>query len=180
MTSATQTVRPELKFGLIAGGGISLWFFGEYLLGLHTKYLAWGENTGRFSSLILILTLWSLLRQQQAAFGPLFTLRRGLWSGLFASFIAATVIYIFFALYGRFINPGWLDVALQWKVDRLRAAAVSEIKIREYITYFREMNTARGLLYSTLLNWTLQGGLMAVLLTFWLNWRARKANRASP
>ena len=175
MATTPNLIRPELKYGLIAGSGVSLWFFAEYLLGLHTTRLALGEYTGRFSSLVLIITLWMLLKKQQAAFGPLFTIRRGLWSGLFTAFIAATVIYIFSAFYGQFINPGWLDDALKWKVEQLRAAHVTETAIREQITFYRDTNSARGLLYWTFLNWTLQGGMMALLLTFWLIWRGQKA-----
>ena len=180
MPPTPQLIRPELKYGLIAGGGVSLWFFAEYLLGLHTTHLAMGEYTGRISNLIPFIALWVLLKKMQAGLGPLFTLRRGLWTGLVTSFIAATVIYIFLAVYGRFIHPGWLDHALQWKVEQLRAASVPEEKIREFITYFRQMNSARGLLISTLLTWTLQGGLMALCLTLWLHWRAQKATRLPP
>ena len=175
MTTTPQQIRPELKYGLIAGSGVALWFFCEYLLGLHTTRLALGEYTGRFSSLVLLLAVLTLLKKQQAAFGPLFTLRRGLWSGLFMSLIASTVIYIFMAVYGRFINPDWIRAALDWKVVQLRAAHVTEEKIREYITFYRDTNNAAGLLYSTLTNWTLQGGLMSLLLTFWLIWRGQKA-----
>ena len=170
-------IRPELKYGLVAGGGVSLWFYTEYLLGLHTTRLALGEYSGRFSSLVLLIALWLLLKMKREAFGPLFTLRSGLWSGLFTAFVAATVIYIFLALYGQFINPGWLDHALAWKVEQLRAAKVPETEIREQITFYRQTNTARGLLYSTLISWTLQGGFMALLLTLWLNWRGQKASR---
>jgi hypothetical protein len=175
MATPPPLIRPEMKYGLIAGAGVSLWFFCEYLFGLHTTRLALGEQTGRFSSLILLLAILTLLKKQQAAFGPLFTLRRGLWSGLFTAAIAATVIYIFLAIYGRFINPGWIDAALNWKVPQLRAAHVAETEIREYIRFYREANSARGLLYSTLINWTLQGSMMALLLTFWFNWRGQKA-----
>ena len=71
-------IRPELKYGLIAGGGVSLWFFAEYLLGLHTTRLALGEYSGRFSSLVLLIALWALLKKEKAVFGPVFTLWRGL------------------------------------------------------------------------------------------------------
>ena len=171
-------IRPELKYGLMAGAGVSLWFFAEYLLGLHTTRLALGEYSGRFSSLIPFLAIWTLLKKQQAAFGPLFTLRRGLWSGLFTAFIAATVIYIFLSIYSQFINPGWLDHALNWKVAQLRSAQVPETEIRDQITFYRQANSPRGLLYSTLITWTLQGGFMALFLTIWLNWRNQKANAA--
>ena len=175
MNPTPQQIRPEFKYGLIAGGGVALWFFCEYLLGLHTTRLALGEYTGRFSSLVLLFAILALLKKQQAAYGPLFTLRRGLWSGLFTALIAATVIYIFMAFYGQFINPGWLEHSLKWQVDQLRAANVPESKIREQITFYRDTNSAGGLLYSTLTNWTLQGGMMALLLSFWLIWRGQKA-----
>ncbi len=166
-------MRPELIYGLVSGLAVCLWITAEYLLGLHTTRLEVGEYTGYVPYLIPLVPLWLLLRGQQAELGPFFNLRRGLWSGLLAAFIGALVTYIFLVAYNQFINPGWLDHWLKWKVDQLRAAHVPETKIREQITFYRNANSPLGLLVSTLLYTTLLGGLMALFITFWLTWRGQ-------
>ena len=168
-------MRFEFTYGLASGLGVCLWVMVEYLLGFHTTRLAIGEYSGYFSSLVPLACLWLMLRRQQTAFGPLFTLPRALKSGLLASFVGAVVVYIFFVAYNRFINPGWLDHALEWKVAQLRAAHVPEVDIRQEINFYRKTNTPVGLLLTTVGGTTLMGGIMTVLLTLWLTWRGEKA-----
>jgi hypothetical protein len=169
-------MKPEFKYGLASGIGVCLWITAEYLLGFHTTHLAIGEYSGYFSSLVPLFALWLLLRGKYAELGPFFNLRQGLWSGLTAAFVSALIVYVYLVIYNLFINPGWLDYALKWKVDQLRAAHVPETEIREQIIFYRNANSPLGLVVSTVLGSTLLGGLMSLFITFWLTWRARRAN----
>lgn len=168
-------IRPEFKYGLSAGAGISLWFYAEFLFGLHTTRLELGESTGKLSTVVLIIALWRILAMKQKALGPAFSLPRGLLTGFLTSLVAAVVIYIFQSFYSQFINPGWLDAALKWKVAQLRADHLSEEAIRAQIALYRQLNSPGGMLIFTVLNWSLQGAVMSVFLTLWLKWQARKA-----
>lgn len=169
-------MKPELKYGLLAGAGTSAWIMTEYLLGLHTTRLAVGAVSGYFSSLVILLCLWRMLRAKQAAYGPMFNLRHGLWSGLYASLAGAVVVYGFLVLYNQVIHPGWLDHAMQWKVDRLRADGIAEDEIRRQLDFYRRANQPVGLLLTTLVGTTLMGGIMSLVITITLMWRGQKAS----
>lgn len=162
-------MKPELKFGLITGAGICLWTTAEYLLGLHTEHLAIGEYTGYGSSLIPAATLFFLLKgKRDATYDGYLNLGSSIGSGIYTSLIGAMIVYIYMVTYGHFINPGWLDRAIEWKVGQMRDQGLSEIAIRKEITFIRQANTTFGLLSTTLVGITLLGALMATGLTFLL------------
>lgn len=162
-------MRPELKYGLIAGGGVCLWVLGEFLLGFHTTRLALGAYSGYFSGLVPLATLFLLLKglRDGAPDG-----RLGLWpgvkAGLHASFISGAIVYAFMLVYGHFINPGWQDLALDWRVANLRADGVAETAIREQIKLHRQLNSPVGCLLGVVAGTTLLGGLLSAGLTLLL------------
>jgi hypothetical protein len=172
-------MRSEINHGLLAGAGIALWYTLAFALGLHTKHLALGEYSGHVADVILVVVLWRLLRARQREFGPLFNLRRGLWPAMLASLVASLVVYCFLVAYNHWINPHWLDNAMQWKVDRLREAGVSEPDIRAEIEFYRTANTPVGLLRTTVLGTTLLGGLVAFVLTLVLIWRGIREEKTA-
>lgn len=167
-------MKPEMKYGLITGVGVSLWMSSEYLLGFHTTHLAIGEYTGYGSTLIPLVVLAIFLKRKSAtvAEGRL-SLAQGIYAGLYCSFIAALVVYAYMLAYNQFIHPGWLDPALEWKVTQLRAEGVSESAIRKEITFIRHANTPVGLLGTTLVGMTLLGGLLSLVITLFLRRRSR-------
>jgi hypothetical protein len=167
-------LRPELKYGLIAGLGVSLWFYAEYFLGLHTTRPDLGKITGQLSSLVLIFTLWSMLRRQQRALGPAFRLPVSLLAGIQASLVAATLIYISTTFYRHYVNPDWFVDYLNAKVTELRAAGTAETSIQLYAENARRYSTPGYLLLGTLLIWTMQGTLFTVFLTLGLRWQFRE------
>ena len=164
-------MRPAIKCGLITGAGVCLWILGEYALGFHTTRLAIGAYSGCFSGLIPLTTLFLLLRRQRdaSASGQL-GLGAGLKSGLQAAFVSGVILYGFMFVYDHFINPGWLDNALDWRVAQLRAHGVTEIAIRDEITFYRRMNTPAGCLVSLVGGTTLLGGVLSAGLTLLLRW----------
>ena len=157
-------MKPEYKYGLITGAVVCLWTLAEFMLGFHTTHSSLGEYSGYFSAVIPLITLTLLLRSLQATQGPL-TLRRGLGAGLLASFIAALLVYSFLLIYNHFIDPGWIDVALDGKVGLLRARGVSEVAIRQEIVSFRRMNGPLGLAVAILGGMPLMGGSFSVIIT---------------
>ena len=54
-------MRPDLKYGLIAGALMSAWMLLEHLFGLHTTDLAAGRYTGVVGDLIPVVVLYLLL-----------------------------------------------------------------------------------------------------------------------
>lgn len=161
-------MRPELKYGLIAGAGVCAWIMGEFLLGFHTTRLEIGAYSGYLSCLIPLATLFLLLKgkRDRSPDGRL-NYWPALKSGLHAAFITGAIVYGFMMVYGSFINPGWLDHVLEWRVAQLRADGVAETAIREQIRTYRQLNSPAGCLISIVGGMTVMGGIFSAGLT-WL------------
>ena len=162
-------MKPELKYGLIIGAGVCLWILLEHLLGFHSTHAGIGEYSGYFSGLIPLAGLFVLLRGKAAA-GRL-GLAQGVNSGLYASFVAALVVYCVLVAYSQLVNPGWLDQALEWQVARMRADGTPETHIREQITFYRNAHSPLGLIATRLAGLTLLGTVFSLGLTLWLQRR---------
>lgn len=159
-------MKPEIKYGLINGAGVGLWIALEYLLGFHTTRAGIGAYTGFLSNLIPLTVLFLLLRTKRAAvYDGRLSLAAGIGSGVYASFIAALIVYSFLAAYTHFINPGWIDQALEAKVAAWRVEQVAETDIRNRITVYRNAYTPTGLVGTILVGMTLMGGLLSLVLT---------------
>ena len=166
-------MRPELKYGLITGAGVSLLLGTGYVLGSHGIRLALGQYGGYFSGLVILVALVPLLRQKQAgAPGGRLGFVQGIYSGLLASLVAALLICSLLFAYNRFVNPYWLDDALDWRVARMRAEGITETEIRREITFYRQAVSPPGLVTSTLLGMPLMGGFFSLALIIYLRPRS--------
>lgn len=165
-------MKPETKCGLLTGGGVCLWTLAEYLLGLHNERIAIGEYTGFFSALIPLTLLFILLKaRRDTATGGLLTYGQGLKSGLHASLIGGLMVWAFMQVYNQFINPGWMDYALDWKVGQFRAQGMTEAAIREQIEFYQAMGSPIGCFLGIVAGAVLTGTVFSLLLTFILNRR---------
>jgi hypothetical protein len=162
-------MRPEIKWGLITGISVCLWILMEYVFGLHTTRSGLGAYTGLLSHLIPLTTLYLLLRhKRRQLYDGRLSLASGIYSGMYASLVAGLLIYTFLTAYTHFINPLWIDQALEVKVASWRAQQIPEKSIQEKITLYRQAYTPAGLLRSTVLGQTLNGGLFSLVLTLLL------------
>ena len=174
-------MKPELKYGLFSGAGISLWIALEYLLGFHTTRPDIGVYTGLLSNLIPLTMLFLLLRAKRAAiYDGRLSLGTGIGSGVLASFVAALLVYSFLVSYSRLINPTWIDQVLEHKVTQWRAQQLAETTIQEKITLYRQAYSPVGLVATVIVGMTLMGGLFSLglaLLVRQLPHRAAGQNR---
>lgn len=168
-------MRPEYKYGLLAGAGMSGWLLLEHLLGLHTRHLGWSDVTHWGTEVILILALHRLLR------GELRRLDRywlpvweGVLHGTLASFVAALAFYAFAGVYVFFINPDWPDLMLARAVTEMRDAGAPEEQVRDYARRFRAVFTPGGLAFAIVGLYTVLGALASSVLTLWVNWRHKE------
>jgi hypothetical protein len=167
-------MRPEFKYGLIIGVGLSLWHLIEHSLGLHVAHQNIGVWTGYLSNLIPVAALFLLLRQKQlGAGGHRFTPGQAIGSGMIASFLGALIVFVFQIAYNRWISPDWIDNALAVKVAALRAREVAEVSIRRDITFFRQANSPIGLIIGTVLNLTVTGGIISAVIAILLQRQKR-------
>lgn len=159
-------VKPELKYGLICGAIVCAWIALEYLLGFHTTRPEIGAYSGFLSNLIPLVTLFFLLRAKRArVYDGQLSLGAGIWAGVYASFVAALIVYTCLVLYSHFINPTWIDQALEAKVAAWRAQQVAEGDIQNRITVYRNAYTPIGLVGTIIVGMTLMGGLFSLGLT---------------
>ena len=168
---------PESKYGLIAGFGTCLWMLIEYALGLHTRHLDVWKYTDACSILVLIVSVYLMLRSRRRALPPgtVLPLWRPMFSSILTSLVAACLIYVFSTIYTIWINPGWVDTVLNWKVAKWRAAEVAEPEIRRQITAYRSMHSPVGSAVALLITTPLFGAIVGVFSTVWLNLRARRS-----
>ena len=167
-------MRPEFKYGLIIGVGLSLWQLAEHILGLRVTYLEAGLWTTYLSTLIPTAALLLLLRQKQRmAPSQQLTLGQAIASGLTASFLGAMIVFVFLLAYNQWLNPDWIDNALAVKVNALRAHHIDEIQIRREITAFRQINSPMGLVINPVITLTVTGGILSAAIAILLNHQAR-------
>ena len=167
-------MRAELKYGLVAGLLMSAWMLVEHLCGLHTVHLGAAQYTGVVGDIIPIVMLYLLLKHQLTALQRYWLpVWEGMLYGLAASLAAALVFYIFINAYKFFLNPGWVDLQLEWRVAQLRAAGTVEPDIQRKIVSLRYAYGPVGLAL-TVPVFTLVGAGFAALLTLWLNWRHKE------
>ena len=159
-------MKPEFKYGLISGTGVCLWIALEYWLGFHTSRPEIGAYTGLLSNLIPLVALFLLLRAKRAMiYDGRLSLGAGIGSGMLASFVAALLVYSFLVAYSHYINPTWIEHALETKVAQLRAQQVAETAIQDKITLYRGAYSPVGLVATIIVGTTLMGGIFSLGLT---------------
>jgi len=168
-------VKPELKYGLLAGAAMIAWTLLEYAAGVHHTRLALGNYTAWGPEVILLLMLWRLLRLKFATLNRYWlpAWEAG-WYGATASLVAGLVFYIFLNVYVARINPEWPDLHLEWRVAQMRAGGESEQTIRLFVRNFRWSLGPVGLAVFTVGLFTLLGGTVSAILSLWLNLRHKE------
>ena len=86
-------------------------------------------------------------------------------SGALASCVAALLVYCFLTAYTHFINPTWIDQALEVKVAQWRTHQVAETVFQEKISLYRGAYTPKGLVATIIVGMTLMGAIFSLILT---------------
>ena len=171
-------MRPELKYGLWAALALCSWTLLEFALGCHTTRLGLGQYTNWGTEAIFAVMLYRLMQQRLASLQRYWLpVWEAMLYGLLASLVAALVFYIFLNFYKFFLNPSWLDLQLEWKVARLRAAGTAEPEIREQLAILRLAYTPVGLAMFVPL-YALGGAAFSAVVSLWLNWRHNEISSA--
>jgi len=166
---------PEMKYGLLAGTGMSLWLLAEYFLGLHTRHLEIGAYADWGTEIISLVVLWFFLRHKIAVLNRYwFPVWQGILHGALASLVAGLVFCTFMNCYLHFINPDWPFYYRTWRVTVMRAAGESEASIRSFVDSFNWSVTPAGLAFYTIGLYTVLGATASSAITLWLNWRRKE------
>jgi len=109
-----------LKYGLLVGVIVGVYIMVEYAIGLHGKYLEYGQYTGYVRYVLLAAGVFIGVRDGERAgsigFWP------AVWIGIRISFVAAAVITISELIYIQFVNPGFTDDYIAFTIAKLKAA----------------------------------------------------------
>jgi len=166
---------PGMKYGLLAAVGMTAWLFCAYALGFHGAHIALAQYVEWGSAVILVVTLWRMLRWQVLAperrWLPVWV---GLLQGLYTSLVAALGFYIAYALYLRFVHPDYPDLYLEWRVAQMRTSGVAEENIRTMAREYRWSMGPIGLPLTLIAFQLLVGFFASPILTLWLNFRREK------
>jgi hypothetical protein len=112
-----------LKYGLLVGVIVGVYMMVEYAIGLHGKYLQYGQYTGYVRYVLLAAGVFIGIRETRGGertgsigFWP------AVWVGIRISFVAAAVITISELIYIQFVNPGFTDDYVAFTVAKLKTA----------------------------------------------------------
>jgi len=112
-----------IKYGLLVGIIVGIYIMIEYAMGLHGKYLEYGQYTGYVRYVLLAAGVFIGVRDTRdgelaggIGFWP------AVWVGIRVSFIAAIVITISELIYIQFVNPGFTEDYIAFMIAKLKAA----------------------------------------------------------
>jgi hypothetical protein len=164
-----------MKYGLLAGFGMSLWMLAEYFLGLQTRHLEIGAYADWGTEVILLIMVWLFLRHKMAVLTRYwYPVWEGALHGAMACLVAGLVFCTFLNFHLRFINPDWPYHYRMWRATAMRAAGESEEAVRIFSDSFDWSVTPLGLAVYSIGVYTVLGALAASVLTLWLNWRRKE------
>lgn len=156
----------EIKHGVICGTGVCAWILVEYFLGFHDEHLAIGKFTGYLATVIPVVVLYRALKEKRAQQpdGDLAT-GDGLKAGLVISAIAGVITTAFFWAYKHFINPGWLDRALEFEKAQMAKAGATAEMIDRKVAVFNAMNSDEIQIVTGMIGTMVMGLAISVVLT---------------
>ncbi len=156
----------EFKYGVISGAGVCAWVLAEYLLGFHNQHLAIGKFTGYLATVIPVVVLYRALKEKRdrQPDGDLAT-DDGIKAGLVISAIAGVITTAFFWAYKHFINPGWLDRALEFEKAQMANAGATAETIDRKVAAFNALNSDEIQIVTGLIGTMVVGLAISLVLT---------------
>ena len=160
------SVKIEIKYGVISGEGVCAWVLVEYFLGFHNEHLAIGKITGYLATVIPVVVLYRALKEKrdQQPDGDLAT-GNGIKAGLVISAIAGVITTAFFWTYKHFINPGWMDRALEFEKAQWANAGVGTEMIDRKVAAFNALNSDEIQVVTGLIGTMVVGLAISLVLT---------------
>jgi len=110
-------LKPEFKFGILAGFALIMWTMVQYWLGFHTFRFKAGQITGYGMYFIIAVALWMGLNEKYADNGGTLSVRNGMKSGILQLMLTAVVATTFMIVYDYKINAHWIDQLVAWQKE---------------------------------------------------------------
>ena len=156
----------ELKYGVISGAGVCAWVLVEYFLGFHNQHLALGKITGYLATVIPVVALFRALkeRRDQQPDDDLAT-GDGVKAGLIISAIAGVITTAFFWAYKHYINPGWMEKALEFEKAQMAKAGASAEMIDRKVAAFNALHSDEIQIVTGLIGTLVMGLAISLVIT---------------
>ncbi|MFM8394748.1 MAG: DUF4199 domain-containing protein [Acidobacteriota bacterium] len=110
-------MRVEIKWGLIFSIVSLIWVAGEYLIGLHDRYIA---NHAILTNLFFfpaVLMMYLAIREKRQALGGRIGFIEALLSGIGVSVIVALLSPAVQYIFSKWINPGFFEKMIEYAVS---------------------------------------------------------------
>ncbi|MDA1353756.1 MAG: DUF4199 domain-containing protein [bacterium] len=135
----------EVKYGLAIGLGTSAYILTEYVLGLHSYFIALGRYTGYFAMMIPIIGLYIAIKdKKEFELNQEITLGQALMVALKVNVISTTIITAFWALYFTVIHPDFITYGLEYTKTLLVQEGITGAqyhqKLAQYTASFQLKN----------------------------------------
>jgi hypothetical protein len=161
-------MKPEIKYGIITGLLICLWVMIEYFLGFHTTKFETGKYSGYFATIVPIITIYLLLKNKREFYNNTLTLKQGLRAGTLMSLITAIITTVFFLIYNHYINPGWMQQAMEWEKNNMLKQGLPQAVIDSQLSKFNSMNTDSAQIVQGLIGTIMMGMIISFFMTLTL------------
>lgn len=119
-------MRTAISYGIGTGVALILWILLEYLLGLHSAYLFFGQYPGLLGVWILLAGILLGIRRHKQHAEPPFAAPDVLMTGLYITIFATLVSAVFLMFYYESIHPELLEAFKEQHVSDLMEAGVPE------------------------------------------------------
>ncbi|MEK6921514.1 MAG: DUF4199 domain-containing protein [Nanoarchaeota archaeon] len=166
LPSFFTSLKPELRFGLIIGLGVSLWVLIEFLLGFHTTRMEMGQFTGYLSVIIPILALYYGLTERYIQ-EPTITYWQTVKVGMTMVIIAAIIISLFMALYNTTIHPDWVEEGIAYEKQYLQEINATAEEITQAEEAMKVMFSTEVQMIGSFIGVVVQGFFLCLLIS-WL------------
>jgi hypothetical protein len=120
-------IKPEIKFGFLAGFALIVWTVVQYFLGFHTNRFEFGNLATIGNVVLLLLPIWMALNEKRSDSGKSFNLRLGMRTGLLMLLISSALASTFMLIYDYKINPMWVDRMIEWQISVDKNYALSKL-----------------------------------------------------
>lgn len=135
-------MRTAYKWGLIIGVLGFVWLVGEYLFGLHDKYIKMQPIITNFELIIpLVCISLGLLEVKKKDFSGSVSFSEAFKEGLLMSVIAAGIAVLGVFIYFKAINPGWTDFMIATSKQTAKATGENITKAADFAKIYYSLNS---------------------------------------
>lgn len=128
----------EIKYGLVIGLSTSAYILTEYVLGLHSYFIALGRYTGYFAMMIPIIGLYMAIKDKKDfELGGNITLKQAVLVAAKINVLSTLIITAFWALYFTVIHPEFITYGLEYTKTLLQKEGINGVEYQRKLDQYR-------------------------------------------